>query len=550
MHSIRTKFTVITAGSIIIAIAVATMISVFSIRSLGRQDADQLLHLMCRTGAMNLESYFQSVENSVETVSTLVQDSFQDMPLEQLETQVERARHLFSKVAYNTNGVLTYYLRIDPEVSETVKGFWYVNLDGNGFKEHKVTDITLYDTSDTTALVWFTIPKATGEGVWLPPYITDNLDRKVISYNVPIYWEDLFIGVIGIEIYYETLAREVENIRLYENGYAFILDENNAVIYHPRQDVFSSEADLVSTCTLISGDSIRYEFQDVKKDAVYTSLSNGMRLFVTVPESEIDSGWQALIERIMIASLIQLALVIFITMHFSSHLTRPLQELTMAARQVDLGNYDFTLNYLEDDELGMLTRTFRTLAENTKDQISTLNKQVYVDALTSVRNKGAYADYIQKLQDQIDSPTGPLAFGVGVFDCDNLKMINDTYGHDKGDEYLKATSRLICSVFQHSPVFRIGGDEFAVILQNEDLQNRAALIDLFEKKRKEACDAGSSRWEQVHVAFGLAVYDPETDPAVIDVARRADQRMYENKRKRKAKARQDRHSAVRRADAV
>ena len=65
---------------------------------------------------------------------------------------------------------------------------------------------------------------------------------------------------------------------------------------------------------------------------------------------------------------------------------------------------------------------------------------------------------------------------MGVFDCDNLKQINDQNGHDKGDIYIRAASQLICRVFAHSPVFRIGGDEFAVVLQNEDFINREDLI--------------------------------------------------------------------------
>jgi diguanylate cyclase (GGDEF)-like protein len=137
------------------------------------------------------------------------------------------------------------------------------------------------------------------------------------------------------------------------------------------------------------------------------------------------------------------------------------------------------------------------------------------------------------LQDKIDDPKEPIEFAFGVFDCDDLKYINDTYGHDKGDIYLKTSSRLICRIFQHSPVFRIGGDEFAVILENDDFRNRDELFDEFRKTREEVCKATENEWEQVNVTMGLAVYDPENDPSVIDVARRADQKMYENKKVRK-----------------
>ena len=159
-----------------------------------------------------------------------------------------------------------------------------------------------------------------------------------------------------------------------------------------------------------------------------------------------------------------------------------------------------------------------------------LNKRVFVDALTSVRNKGAFNDYIQELQEKLDEDPG-LEFAVGVFDCDNLKKVNDHHGHDKGDLYLQAASALICKVFQHSPVFRIGGDEFAVFLLNEDYQNRDALIEEFEKRQKEISSAAQTKWEEVRVALGVAVYDPEHDRSVNETARRADKIMYENKHK-------------------
>jgi diguanylate cyclase (GGDEF)-like protein len=127
-----------------------------------------------------------------------------------------------------------------------------------------------------------------------------------------------------------------------------------------------------------------------------------------------------------------------------------------------------------------------------------------------------------------------MAFAVGVFDCDNLKRINDRHGHEKGDVYLKTASRLICHVFQHSPVFRIGGDEFSVILQNADFENREVLVEQFKAGMAEISASAKHEWEEAHIAMGIAVYDSQRDRSVNDVIRRADQSMYENKRGRKA----------------
>ena len=539
MRSIRTKFTLLTLCAVIAALGIAAFISILSIKKLGKEDAYQMLNLMCETGAMNLESYFKGAENSVQMVSALVQDNLEEMPLDRLGIQVERVRHLFDAIAYRTNGVLTYYFRIDPEVSDTVEGFWYVNhadLDGGGFQKHKVTDITKYDTNDTSRLVWFTVPKATGKGIWLPPYITDNLNVRVISYNVPVYRKDKFIGVIGIEIDYMTLVHEVEHIRLFESGYAFLLDADRNVIYHPKmnsEQLYEHGAVPAPEYFTSQNARIQYNYDGIDKVAVWRPLSNGMRLYVTVPRSEIDRGWQHLVWDIIIISFVMLALVSAVIMRFTGHLTKPLSDLTEAAKQAGNGNYDFELDYDKDDEVGILTRTFKQLVKYTKEYIRNLNRQVFVDAMTGVKNKGAYAHFIQMLQDKMDASEEPLEFAIGVLDCDDLKVINDTYGHDKGDVYLKAASRLVCHVFLHSPVFRIGGDEFAVALMDEDYQNRDELLSQFRETRERISKAADNPWEQVNITMGLAVYDPNIDTSVIDVSRRADKIMYENKRQRK-----------------
>ena len=536
MRSIRAKFILLTLSAIIAALSVATYIGVYSIKTLGKSDADQMLHLKCTTGAMNLETYFDDVERSVETVATLVQDNLETMPDEQFVNEVENVRHLFSKIAHNTNGVLTYYFRVDPEFSKEHSGFWYVKQNGREFQEHEVTDITQYDTNDTSTLVWFTIPKAEKKGVWLPPYHTENLGTRVISYNVPVYRHGQFVGVVGIEIDYGTLVSEVEKIKLFENGYAFILDAYSNVIYHPQMDstLQYGEKVAIDTPDAVKGaQHVQYHFNGIKKEAVWRSLSNGMRLYVTVPWGEINSVWQGLISRTLFFSLIILLLASFVMMRFAARITQPLHRLTNAARQVADGNYDVVLDDTDDDEIGMLTRTFKGLVENTKANIDTLNRKVYIDALTAVRNKAGYGAYMQKIQDLLDTSAQKPEFAIGVFDCDNLKYINDFYGHDKGDIYIKKASQLICRTFQHSPVFRIGGDEFAVILENDDFRDREKLFAQFRKERAEIRAAAEHEWEQANISMGAAVYDPETDPAVIDVARRADKAMYENKRLRK-----------------
>ena len=155
-----------------------------------------------------------------------------------------------------------------------------------------------------------------------------------------------------------------------------------------------------------------------------------------------------------------------------------------------------------------------------------------VDALTRVRNKRAYDQECARLDEGIKC--GRTKFGMAMIDLNDLKVLNDTYGHEKGDIGIKTVCSLICSIFQHSPVFRVGGDEFIVILENTDFEHADKLIAYFESSLSNIKQNSSlDPWKKVSAAIGYAVFDPECDQTADDVGKRADKKMYEYKKKQK-----------------
>jgi diguanylate cyclase (GGDEF)-like protein len=122
-----------------------------------------------------------------------------------------------------------------------------------------------------------------------------------------------------------------------------------------------------------------------------------------------------------------------------------------------------------------------------------------------------------------------LNFGIGVFDINNLKKINDSLGHESGDAYIVNCCQLLCKTFKNSPVYRIGGDEFAVLLMEEDFKNRDELLLKMKDRMKEIASQDPTPEERVSIAGGIAVFDPENDLKVADVFTRADAAMYDDK---------------------
>lgn len=520
MHSIKTKITAMTVCAVVLTMAIATAFGVRAIRDIGNYSAEQTLLLLCETGHKDLDYYFQNVESSVKTVAAFVQSDLDGVDDEALQAHIDRVSDVFQKLAYNTNGVLTYYYRIDPEVSGNVKGFWYVNSDGNGFKAHKMTDITEYDTDDTSALVWFTVPKATGEGVWLPPYITENLYARVISYNVPVYYDGQFIGVIGIEIDYSTMAEVVNHITLYDNGYAFLNDDAGNIIYHPQMDVTTMEAQPQVPNGLLSNDKfIRYSYDGVEKRAVCLPLSNGMRLVVTVPVQEIDAAWRKWVREITIVFAVMLVVFVVLIMTFTGRITRPLQKLTKAAEQISKGNYNAELDYDRQDEVGVLTASFEKLIAELKDYIRNLNDMAYIDALTQIGNRYA-------LRRDYDSYQGHEVT-VAMMDLDDFKRINDTRGHEEGDRVLREVGKLLSDTFGKECCYRYGGDEFLLIVPDISISEFNEKLRTLVQKRPAIDD---TVWAGFSVGFVRATL---TDSDMLrNLISRADEKMYETKREK------------------
>ena len=156
------------------------------------------------------------------------------------------------------------------------------------------------------------------------------------------------------------------------------------------------------------------------------------------------------------------------------------------------------------------------------------------DSLTGVRNHTAYSQEVAKLGEMLAE--NETKFAIAVIDLNNLKKINDVYGHDKGNIAIVKLSLIVCEIFKHSMIFRVGGDEFLIILLNEDYENRYILIQrtlsTFDTLKQ---NENLPLWEKTSAAIGLATYDREQDTSVQDVTRRADAMMYEQKKKMKAK---------------
>ena len=184
--------------------------------------------------------------------------------------------------------------------------------------------------------------------------------------------------------------------------------------------------------------------------------------------------------------------------------------------------------YEEDemlDDIGVMEKRISSLKEYMSAQIRFVRSKTYIDGLTGIKNRTAYLEYVEKIEKSISR--GDAGFAVVMLDLNGLKRINDDFGHEKGDMTIKKAADIINETFSDEQVFRIGGDEFVVLLKDSS-DKLDELMSSFDKN----CVDANNRDDDTPVAIskGYAVFDASTDNNYQYTFERADHAMYEDKK--------------------
>ena len=519
VHSIQFKF-LITVISAMLAITVFVGgLSIYEVDSFVQIQTKTLIDATCEKEATQFNSIFGDMEKSVRIIESyvlaLVETGGGITDRDRQNEITEYADRMFADVATHTDGDIAYYLRFAPEISDNQAGLFYSKMDGSDeYIRLEPTNLSLYDKDDTEHVGWFWQAYEAGEPVWMQPYHNLNNDILMISYVVPLYYENRFIGVIGMDFDYMMLTDRVHEIKIYEHGFAHL--ETDGEVMHHGGDASDSDN---------FGASDQYL-------QVSRKLVNGMTLVLSASYNDIRQVRYDIAFKLLFAVLVLAALFSAIVIFVVRKIVDPLKKLTDASKKLSNGNYDVEIVHSDTYEIKLLSTAFENMTMHLREHEKQQRFLAYRDSLTGLRNTTAYKAWVMEFNKEIQSKQ--MDFGVIVLDVNCLKETNDRYGHDAGNKLIVTASRIISNTFKRSPVFRIGGDEFLVILQNSDLKDCEELIAKFDSECANVSVKTNGADVAVSVAKGLAMYDSARDSQFVDVFNRADIAMYENKRGMKA----------------
>ena len=478
------------------------------------------------TNRYNAESYFT-------TTAQVGDEVYRNGALDNISS-------IFGLTAKHYEDVDSYWLILNPTYSETLvtdeegDGFFKVKNASGEFENHAVSNILKYDDDDIEHIGWWNSVKNTKTPLWMDPYYNANINKNIFSYIQPFFsTNNELLGAIGIDIDLNWLFTGVNNIEEYEDGYSILLNKNNQIIYHKDVATIIDGKYKATTLTLkdVEGTknyvqdeegTITYRYEGHRRTAKSVSLRNTMTYVISVRTGELRKPVR-LVTFIPLIVFVGVAVLFTILVYFLvRYYIRPLHDLNDAIERVEKGDMKFAIKPKHQDEIGSLTESFSNMVAALSEKNKMISAMAFLDGLTGVKNKNAHREMVRHLDEQIEK--GTAEFAVCMLDVNNLKMINDNLGHEDGDKIIIGCCYALCKGFSHSPVFRIGGDEFVAIIEGDDYENRQQIYDKLRKNEIKV------REQSYDFAVGMATFEKGVDHSFNDVFKRADQEMYLNKK--------------------
>ena len=365
--NIRNKIIGLVLVCTLISIVVTAALSITTSTSISKKDSQEIMQYQMNTLSTELNSTMNMISQSVDTMANICLEQITDFEKFQTDANyvkeyTEQIEPLIFKFAENTSGAFTCYIRFNPDFTEPTSGLFLTrdNADAD-FNTVTPTDFSIYDKDDLEHVGWYYIPVNNQKPTWMDPYLNANINVYMISYVVPIYIDGVSVGIVGMDIDFSKISDVAKDFHLFDTGYAYLASSSDTILYHPTSEVGVNISELNET-----GNSTLEE-----------TLVNGMKMFCSVPLTEINAETNALSINIVVAGLISMVLALILSILFSIGLVKPLKKITQEVLHMADMNFEESaiVNKLskKKDETGDIAKGIATLQKHMNEIVNEID---------------------------------------------------------------------------------------------------------------------------------------------------------------------------------
>ncbi len=421
------------------------------------------------------------------------------------------------------------------------------------------------DQFDPKLRLWYLNAIDKAKPSWSSVYIDFNNQNPLLTLSKPVYKQaDIthgekgeLLGVVATDLSLKQLTSFLQKMPLPENGVAFIMESSDELVATSlsdipyirvnettlkRQAASESSAPFMRVAAkyvrrnmanlLIPGKPILQAIEDENGQILQlsaTMLSDDAGLdwisVVVIPRASLQVETISITKSSLIFCLVIILMMVGLGYAILRWTIDDIVKLAKAASSMGNGEPFKEIDIHRRDEIG-------TLAHSLQD----MEKQLRIDGLTQLLNRDTFISHIdfkrRRATDKQDQQ-----FTLLYLDLDHFKEINDTFGHEAGDKVLvEAAKRITSTIRKDDSAARFGGDEFVIYLHGvRDLNFVKQLCDKLHDKLETPIDLGAGATCHVGASIGIAIH-PADGNDLDSLLRIADERMFEDKRRRKAEA--------------
>lgn len=540
MRSIKTKSFLLIFGALIGLFILMSYVADNVLNEAVEDDCFTTMSILVNEKTRTLDYNLNRIERGVKRLDKYIEENIDTV---KLRSDSSYNREFYSELSEKcavvgglAGDVAAVYFRPNPDVYGSTSGVFMTDNGNNELVNVMPTDILKYSKSDREYVAWYYEAVDSGEPTWIKPYKNKNINVYMMSYVIPIYKNGSLLGIVGMDVKVSELSSIIDSTE-YKDGTAFLASNDGDIIYHKDYPEgvsvkhFSPEmramVRYITPQFAESSQIYSYSMKGNKYRIISRNLDNGMILALSVPEKGIKRNVRALRVRMIVLFIIVIAVVAAIFWRLMVIIVLPIKELTKASSRIAKGELNTVITYKSDDEIGTLAKSVSLMAQEIKEYFAYIHSQAYTDAMTGVGNKAAYMDVVKRMETKISE--GMATFIVIVFDINGLKNVNDNLGHEYGDMLITDAAGIMKNVFSTEHVFRIGGDEFIVVIENKTQKDITDYFEKFDKKLVRFNENNKRYRNALEISKGGVPYDSKQDTSYKDVFRRADDMMYKDK---------------------
>lgn len=398
MKKISTKITLaIIACSLLMAIVIGGVSILQSSTYMSYEIEDKLIS-MSSSSANEVSLILERVETTVDTLETSIKTS---LNINQLNTDPKYMDYYLDDVIaptikgiledYENTLALSAYFYFNPEFADKTGDVWYSDENGTGdFKRQDQLGIQDFNKNNDD-MSWFYDHTVEDNNRWGDPYLWGDSDQLIIPYTKAIYINNKFVGVVGIDITFENIKEIINNIKVYDNGYAALINSNHDILVHKDfsmgenlKDISNGSLDsLIKDFDMNTSGIAEYTLGTEEKIMGFSHLTNDWVLMIIPPMDELFHNMNTLIYRLILLIIIGLIISIIVSLFLSKNISTPITQITKSVSK--LSNFELDDDEIlakvskNKDETGNMGRTIQILKSALKEfaeQLSYISKDV------------------------------------------------------------------------------------------------------------------------------------------------------------------------------